>query len=89
MLASTLESQRVFFQESLQTISTEAKTVVEQKSQEILEHEKALIDLDAEIEAQLLKVDQAREFNEGVRSDFTSYLTRHMTTKKENIELEK
>ena len=57
MLASTLESQRVFFQESLSKLQVEAQAVLESKRKEILEQEQALGDLDAEVEAQLAKVD--------------------------------
>ena len=46
MLASTLESQRVFYQESLHEMETNASGLLEKKTKEILDQEASLQDLD-------------------------------------------
>lgn len=84
MLASTLESQRVFYQESLQEIEFSAKTLLERKQNEIHVLEHSLQQQDERIEQQLVRLDEAREHHEIARREFGDCLTKSFAIKKEN-----
>ena len=89
MLASTLESQRQHFSECELEIQSEAQTFEESKNEEILALESELQALDKEVDAQIESLDQAREYNEQVRSEFAACLQNHSQVKKENKELKR
>jgi len=76
MLASTLESQRVFFQESLLEMESNASGVLERKAKQIHNLESSLLHLDTQVEGQLVTLDGAREAHENARADFASSLTK-------------
>ena len=64
MLASSLESQRIFYQESLQEMENNASGVMLRKTNEIHALEQDLRNLDDQIEEQFTRLDSAKEEHE-------------------------
>ena len=67
----------------------EANKRLEERSREIHDLEKSLLELDGQIEEQIQRIDEAREQNESVRTEFASCLNEHLELKKSNAALEK